>query len=119
MTFVGGTRRFRFHVRPLLAPPSNDGLFPESSVIRRVYSDSVCMLGAGTALLLQLTHPSIAAGVHDHSDFENHPLDRLFGTLYATSTVVFGSRSQADEIGRALHGVHERVTGPGYRALDA
>jgi uncharacterized protein (DUF2236 family) len=90
MVFEDGTRRLRFRLRPLRVPVSDHGLFDQGSVLRRVYGDGVCSLGAGTALLLQLAHPSIAQGVHDHSDYEHRPLDRLFGTLYATNAVVFG-----------------------------
>jgi uncharacterized protein (DUF2236 family) len=118
MVFEDGTRKMRFRARPLRVPVSNDGLFAEGTVIRRVYADSVCSIGAGTALLLQLAHPSIAQGVHDHSDYEDRPLDRLFGTLYATSAVVFGSRADAEQIGRAIGRVHTNVNGPGYSALD-
>lgn len=118
MVFEGGTRRMQFRVRPLRVPVSDDGLFPSDSVIRRVYADSVCGMGAGTALLLQLAHPSIAQGVHDHSNYEHRPLDRLFGTLYATSAVVFGSRGDAAAIGSAIGRVHTKVNGPGYSALD-
>jgi uncharacterized protein (DUF2236 family) len=118
MVFEDGARKMRFRARPLRVPVSDDGLFRDGSVIRRVYADSVCSIGAGTALLLQLAHPSIAQGVHDHSNYEDRPLDRLFGTLYATSAVVFGSRSDAQEIGKAIGRVHTRVNGPGYSALD-
>jgi len=118
MVFADGKRRFVFHQRPLLVPVSPDGLFPADSVIRRVYGDSACMFGSGTALLLQLAHPSIARGVCEHSDYETHPLDRLFGTLLATTSVVFGAPSDVDTVRSAIHKVHTRVTGPGYRALD-
>jgi len=118
MVFEDGQRKMRFRARPLRVPVSDDGLFPSDSVIRRVYADSVCGMGAGTALLLQLAHPSIAQGVHDHSNYEHRPLDRLFGTLYATSAVVFGSRADADAIGDAIGRVHTKVNGPGYSALD-
>jgi uncharacterized protein (DUF2236 family) len=118
LVFDDGRRRFVFHARPLLVPPSPAGLFEPGSVIRRVYADSVCMIGAGTALLLQLAHPRIAAGVHDHSDYERHPLDRLIGTLFAVNTVVFGTRADVDRLAAAMERVHTRVTGPGYRALD-
>ena len=118
MAFSGGTRRLVFHPRPLLVAPSGDGLFAPGSVIRRVYADSACILGAGTALLLQLAHPAVAQGVHEHSDYESRPLDRLFGTLYAANTVVFGSCRDADAVRVAMERVHSRVSGPGYRALD-
>lgn len=118
MVVSGGRRRLAFRVRPLCVPPSPDGIFGPGSVIRTLYADSVCLLGAGTALLLQLAHPSIAQGVHEHSEYESHPLARLFGTLFAVNTVVFGSRDEAARIGAAITGVHEHVTGDGYRALD-
>ena len=118
MVFEHGARKMRFRAWPLRVPVSDDGLFEDGSVIRRVYADSVCGIGAGTALLLQLAHPSIAQGVHDHSNYENRPLDRLFGTLYATSAVVFGSRSDAEHIGKAIGHAHTKVNGPGYSALD-
>ena len=118
MTFEDGQRRFALRFDPLLVPPSDDGLFPAGSVIRTVYADASATLGSGRALLLQLAHPAIAAGVHDHSDYENRPLDRLFGTLFSVSAVVFGSREEAEQIGSAIHRVHTGVVGPGYRALD-
>jgi uncharacterized protein (DUF2236 family) len=67
---------------------------------------------------MQLAHPSVAAGVAEHSDFEVDPLARLRRTLEATYTVVFGTTAQAQQVGDALHRVHDRVTGPGYRAND-
>ena len=48
------------------------------------------LLGAGPrALLLQLAHPAVAAGVADHSDFRADPWRRLAGTLrsYLTDRV--------------------------------
>lgn len=111
-----GTRRFRF--RPDLVRPSADGIFECDSVIRRVFGDAACLFGAGTALLLQLAHPSIARAVYEHSDYANRPLDRLLGTLYATSAVVFGSRDDARRIGDEVRDVHARVTGSGYEASD-
>jgi uncharacterized protein (DUF2236 family) len=113
-----GRRRLRFRVRPLLVAASAHGLFRQDSVIRRLYSDASVYFGAGRALLLQIAHPKVAAGVSEHSDYERRPLDRLFGTLYATNTVVFGSRRDAAKVAAAIRRIHERVTGPGYRALD-
>jgi uncharacterized protein (DUF2236 family) len=97
---------------------SEDGLFDHDAVIRRVYSDAVCNLGAGSALLLQLAHPGIAQGVHDHSAYDTRPLDRLFGTIRAMNSVVFGSREEAEAVGDAIFRVHTHVNGPGYDALD-
>jgi len=94
------------------------GLFPEDAVIRRVSSEAILLLGGGRALLMQLAHPQVAAGVADHSGFESDPFGRLRRTLEATYTIVFGTTEDADLVARQLWAVHEHVTGPGYRAND-
>lgn len=92
--------------------------FPRSAVIRRVSAEPAVFLGAGRALMLQLAHPSVAAGVHDHSDFKANPFKRLQGTLEAMYGVVFGSDELADGIGRRIQWIHTFVAGPGYTADD-
>jgi uncharacterized protein (DUF2236 family) len=67
---------------------------------------------------MQLAHPQVAAGVADHSGFEADPFGRLRRTLEATYTIVYGTREEADLVTRRLWAIHERVTGPGYRAND-
>src|SRR5947199_9427731 len=93
-------------------------LFPEDAVIRRVDGEGVLLLGGGRALLMQLAHPQVAAGVADHSGFASDPFGRLRRTLEATYTIVFGSEEEADLVARQLWAVHERVTGPGYHANE-
>ena len=95
-----------------------DGLFPRGSVIRRVDGEAVLLLGGGRALLMQIAHPKVAAGVADHSGFAEDPFGRLQRTLEATYTIVFGTEEQADLVARQLWAVHEHVTGPGYPAND-
>jgi uncharacterized protein (DUF2236 family) len=94
------------------------GLFPDDAVIRRVSSEAILLLGGGRALLMQLAHPQVAAGVVDHSGFEKDPFGRLRRTLDATYTIVFGTDEEADLVARQLWAVHERVTGSEYRAND-
>ena len=94
------------------------GLFPDDAVIRRVGGEAILLLGGGRALLMQLAHPQVAAGVADHSGFEADPFGRLRRTLEATFTIVYGTEEEADLVARQLWAVHERVTGPGYRAND-
>lgn len=77
------------------------------------------LLGAGPrALLLQLAHPSVAAGVADHSDFRTDPWRRLDGTLRSYLRIVYGSRPAALGEIRRLAALHQSVTGPGYAARD-
>ena len=92
--------------------------FPADSVIRRVNAEPALLFGAGRALLLQLAHPAVAQGVHDHSEFKRNPFARLQGTLEAVNAVVFGSERLADGVGRRVRWIHDFVTGPAYAAND-
>jgi uncharacterized protein (DUF2236 family) len=94
------------------------GLFADDDVIRRVDSEPVLLLGGGRALLMQLAHPHVAAGVAEHSDFRADPWTRLRHTIGAASAIVFGTEHDARTVAERLRLVHERVVGPGYRAAD-
>jgi uncharacterized protein (DUF2236 family) len=98
------------------------GLFPPGSVARRVNGETALLLGGGRALLLQLAHPIVAAGVADHSDFRRDALGRLANTLDLTLTVSFGDEDQRRDALARVTTTHRRVTGKRndrpYRALD-
>src|SRR5690242_17333786 len=51
------------------------------SLVWRLGGDWTVLLGGGRALLLQVSHPTVAAGVEQHSDFRSNPWKRLTGTL--------------------------------------
>ncbi len=74
-------------------------------------SEMVMVLGARRALLLQLAHPLVAQGVADHSNFEADRLGRLFRTLEASLSVVFGTREEAAEVIDRINAVHKTVRG--------
>ena len=97
------------------APP---GLYAEQSITRRINRENVLLLGGGRALLMQLAHPSVAAGVDDHSDFRAQPVRRLRRTIRMTMAIVFGDHDTALAAARAVNKVHARVRGDGYQALD-
>src|SRR5258707_6217459 len=90
------------------------GLFPPDAVVRRVDAEAILLLGGGRALLMQLAHPQVAAGVAEHSGFASDPFSRLRPTLDATFTIVFGTAEQAAKNAAALPAVHDRVVGEGY-----
>jgi len=87
-----------------------------------VASDNALLLGGGRALLLQLAHPLVAAGVGAHSDFLEQPVRRLERTMTLTLHMVFGTLAEAREAARAVNRAHERVQGEfngvPYRAAD-
>src|ERR1700704_4267735 len=94
------------------------GLYSESSITRRVNRENILLLGGGRALLMQIAHPKIAAGVDEHSDFRAHPIRRLRRTILMTMAIVFGDRETAMAAARGVNQVHARVKGEDYRALD-
>jgi len=94
------------------------GLYADDSITRRVNRENVLLLGGGRALLMQLAHPKVAAGVDEHSDFRSHPIQRLRRTIRMTMAIVFGDRDTALAAARAVNQTHGRVRGHEYRALD-
>src|SRR6266850_7190672 len=94
------------------------GLFAEDSITRRVNRENILLLGGGRALLMQLAHPKVAAGVDEHSDFRANPIRRLRRTVLMTMAIVFGERETALAAARAVNQTHARVKGADYRALD-
>ena len=99
---------------------SRDGYFTPESVIRRVGSTPVTpFLGGGTAVLLQVAHPLVAAGVAEHSDFRHDLWRRLARTLRALYLITFGTKQEADRAGAAVQTVHEHVHGVTSERLGA
>ena len=96
---------------PAPPTPSDEGLFAPESPIRRVHREGVLLLGGGRALLLQLAHPLVAAGVAEHSGFKSDPFERLRRTLDATLAIVFADRATALDAAERVHRVHARVHG--------
>src|SRR6266571_523147 len=95
-----------------------DALYLEGSITRRVNRENVLLLGGGRALLMQLAHPKVTAGVDEHSDFRSHPVRRRRRTIRMTMAIVFGDRETALAAARAVNQTHSRVRGASYRALD-
>ena len=102
----------------LIMDSMRPGLYPEGSITRRVNRENVLLLGGGRALLMQLAHPKVAAGVDEHSDFRSQPVRRLRRTIRMTMAIVFGDRETALAAARAVNRAHGHVRGGGYSALD-
>lgn len=90
---------------------SDAGLFGPDSVTWRVNREGVLLLGGGTALILQLAHPLVAAGVADHSNYREEPWARLYRTLDMTTKIMFGSTDLAEDTARKLRHVHGLIRG--------
>jgi uncharacterized protein (DUF2236 family) len=88
-----------------------DGMFSPETVTWRVNREAILLLGGGRALLLQVAHPLVAAGVIQHSSFETDPLGRLYRTIVVTTKIVFGDARTSAEAAEGLKRVHSGVTG--------
>lgn len=88
-----------------------DGLFDADSPICRWSRENAVVMGGGCALLLEIAHPLVAAGVARHSEFRRDPFGRLQRTLEAMSAIVFGSTHQAVAAARSIERVHDAVHG--------
>jgi uncharacterized protein (DUF2236 family) len=105
--------------RALTTDRGDPGLFGPDSEAWRLDREAMLLLGAGPrALLLQIAHPLVAAGVADHSNFREDPWRRLDGTLRSYLTIVYGSTRAARTEIRRLNELHRGITGPGYTARD-
>jgi uncharacterized protein (DUF2236 family) len=87
------------------------GLFGPNSEVWAVGRERVLLLGGPAALLLQLAHPLVAAGVADHSGFRVDPFDRLRATLDATLRISFGDSDQAGQAADRVRATHRAVRG--------
>ncbi len=111
---------------PADLPPGRDGdpgVIGPDGPVWRIGREKAILAGGPAALLLQVAHPLVAAGVVAHSDFETDPLARLRRTLDSLLTVVFGDHAQAEQavaVVAAVHGPVRGVSGTGapYRADD-
>ena len=102
-----------------MTTPDIEGLYGPESEAWRLNREAMLLLGAGPrALLLQLAHPLVAAGVDEHSDFRADPWRRLQGTLRSYLTIVYGTATAARAEIRRLNGLHRSIAGAGYTARD-
>ena len=90
---------------------SDAGLFGPDSVTWRVNREGVLLLGGGTAIILQLAHPLVAAGVEQHSNYRDEPWARLYRTLDMTTKIMFGPTALAEDTARKLRHVHGLIRG--------
>lgn len=83
-------------------------------VSHRVNGERAVLLGWGRAILLQLAHPLIAAGVHEHSSFRATPwaaAARLHETVRAMLALTFGTDAERDHALERIGTIHRRVNG--------
>lgn len=86
-------------------------LFDPAGIFWQVSRESVLLLGGGTALLMQLAHPKIAAAIADHSDFREHPIQRLYRTVKTMQELIYGDRHTSLAATQRVNRIHSGVYG--------
>jgi len=85
-----------------------------TSISWRVNAERIVLFGWGRAILLQLAHPLVAAGVFDHSGFRATPFaaaSRLYHTVHAMLSLTFGSEVERERTLETIRTIHRRVNG--------
>ena len=89
-----------------------DGLFGPGSVVWQVHGDITCMMVGGlAALLLQMLHPGVLAGVWDHSNFRGDMHGRLRRTARFIAQTTYGGREEAEAAIARVRAIHDRIRG--------
>ncbi|WP_445149741.1 oxygenase MpaB family protein [Baekduia sp. Peel2402] len=81
------------------------------SPVWNAFCDYRMLATAGYALLLQVSHPTVGAGVHQHSAFVSDPWGRLLRTLDYVHGTVYGGPELAGTIGARVRGMHKGIRG--------
>jgi uncharacterized protein (DUF2236 family) len=86
----------------------------EAMVGRKINREGVVLLGWGRAILLQLAHPLVAAGVQDFSHFDQTAggyVRRVRRTVGGMLQITFGSPDEARRTIERINAIHREVHG--------
>ncbi len=95
-----------------------------ASLSWEIHGDLASLVVAGTgAILMEVLHPSVMAGVYTQSSYRTEPLRRARNTLGYVLRTTFGSTPAATRVIESVKRVHGRIEGTrpdgvAYRALD-
>ncbi|HXQ44671.1 MAG TPA: oxygenase MpaB family protein [Acidimicrobiales bacterium] len=81
------------------------------SVLRRVVAEPVTALMIQRALVMDVAHPKVAAGVEDHSEFRSRPWRRAWITMDVALRLVFGPTPTARAAARQIYATHDHIHG--------
>jgi uncharacterized protein (DUF2236 family) len=118
-------QRHRAAVRARLLQATHARPGPES-ITWKINREAIAIAGWGRAILLQLAHPAIAAGLRDHSTFRGSLLSslrRTHATIDAMLSLTFGDTEQMITAAAGINAIHDRVRGrvrePGNETYSA
>ncbi|MEC3909190.1 oxygenase MpaB family protein [Sphingobium sp. CR2-8] len=91
---------------------SDNAILGPGSVAWRVHGDVASMMVGGiSSLLMQMLHPSVLAGVWDHSNFRKDMHGRLRRTARFIAITTYADRQSAEATIARVRAVHDHVSG--------
>jgi uncharacterized protein (DUF2236 family) len=87
------------------------GWFGPGSATWAINSEAALMLGGGCALILQVAHPLVGAGVEHYSRFKTDRWGRLTHTLDTMGQIIFGDTPTAERGAARMRRAHARIQG--------
>src|SRR5258707_12786274 len=85
--------------------------FSPDSLFWNINREALMVLSGPRALLLEMAHPLVAAGVAEHSDFRGQPFRRLFRTVGVMTAINFEPAGRARAAVAHTRGCHGPVRG--------
>jgi uncharacterized protein (DUF2236 family) len=76
-----------------------------------VVAEPVVALMIQRALVMDVAHPKVGAGVQDHSQFRTHPWRRAWITVDTALRLVFGPTPTARAAARQIYATHDHIHG--------
>ncbi len=105
-------------------PPGDPGLVGPHSMSWEINGDlASLLLAGGGAILMELLHPSVMAGVFTQSSYRTNPRRRTQSTLGYVLRTTFGNTAAATALIERVKHIHSHIQGVrpdgiAYRALD-
>ncbi|MGZ4757826.1 MAG: oxygenase MpaB family protein [Acidimicrobiales bacterium] len=105
-------------------PAGDPGLTGPGSMSWELHGDmGVVAIASIGALVMEILHPAVMAGVHDQSNYQTQPERRMRNTFGYVVATTFGSTDAATALIGRVRRMHERVNGSlpdgrPYRAMD-
>jgi len=87
------------------------GYYGPGSMTWKVGREWVVLLGGTRAVLLQIAHPLVALGVHNHTDYMTDPFGRAERTFKRGEEMAFGHTGLARQSARTINNLHKHVHG--------
>ena len=106
-------------------PPGDPGIGGgPGSISWEINGDLASLVVGGTAaIIMEVLHPSVMAGVYTQSSYRTQPLQRARNTLGYVLRTTFGNTAAATNVIERVKKIHSRIGGErpdgrAYRALD-